>query len=119
MAPHRKLAIQHNVPVKDLPSRISNRLIVVITINKNGIQSRDCACSTEPARSNRFASTENVDGGYPRVAGGSPTDNPISRCAIATRVNESIMRTTSLPICANHCAIRVAVNAARCRINAG
>ena len=49
-----------------------------------------------------------VDGGYPRVAGGSPTDRPISRWAIATRVNESIISTTSRPWARNSSAIRVA-----------
>ena len=36
-----------------------------------------------------------TDGGYPRVAGGSPTDSPTSRCAIAARVTLSIISSTS------------------------
>ena len=46
--------------------------------------------SRAPARSSSRGSIANTDGGYPRVAGGSPADRPTSRCAIAKRVSESI-----------------------------
>ena len=39
----------------------------------------------------------NTLGVYPLVAGGSPATSPICRCALASRVNESISSTTSRP----------------------
>ena len=39
----------------------------------------------------------NTDGVNPRVVGGSPAARPISRCASANRVSESMISSTSLP----------------------
>ena len=50
-----------------------------------------------PARSNNLGISLYTLGGYPLVTGGSPDASPISLCAIEKRVNESIIRSTSLP----------------------
>ena len=50
-----------------------------------------------PVRSRILGSIENTDGTYPLEAGGSPVANPISRCAIAKRVKESISKSTFFP----------------------
>ena len=50
-----------------------------------------------PARSTSFGSKANTEGVKPRVVGGSPAARPISRCASAKRVSESISSSTSLP----------------------
>ena len=44
------------------------------------------------------------------MAGGSPTESPISRCAIAKRVTESIIKLTCLPWSRKYSAIAVATN---------
>ena len=75
--------------------------------------------SARPLRSSSRGSRPNTLGGYPCVAGGSPAASPTSRCAMAKRVTESIMSTTSSPRSRNHSAIRVAVNAALIRTMAG
>ena len=53
------------------------------------------------------------------MAGGSPAERPISRWAIATRVSESIISTTSLPASRKDSAIRVATKAERSRSTGG
>ena len=53
------------------------------------------------------------------MAGGSPIARPTSRCAIAKRVSESIISSTSLPSSRKCSAIVVATNAALMRTSAG
>ena len=48
---------------------------------------------------------EKTDGVYPFVVGGSPTASPISRCAMATRVTESIISMTFKPLSRKYSAI--------------
>ncbi len=53
-----------------------------------------------------------TDGGCPRVVGTSPEESPTSRCALASRVSESISRSTSIPWSRKYSAIVVAVRPA-------
>ena len=62
-----------------------------------------------PARSMRWGSRLNTDGGYPLVVGGSPAARPSSLCAIATRVRLSNSKSTSRPSSRKPSAIAVAV----------
>ena len=64
--------------------------------------------STGPVRSSSFGRRLNTDGVYPFVAGGSPTERPTSRCAMAKRVSESTMRSTSAPWSRKYSATDVA-----------
>ena len=50
-----------------------------------------------PVRSIKRGIWAKTDGGKPCRAGGSPIASPISRCARAKRVDESIMKTTFFP----------------------
>ena len=61
----------------------------------------------------------NTLGVYPRVAGGSPIASPTSRWAIASRVTESIIRSTSAPVSRKCSAMVVATSAALIRTSAG
>ena len=72
-----------------------------------------------PARSTSRGSRANVDGGKPRVVGGSPAARPISRWARANRVSESITNSTFLPASRKYSAIVVAAYAACTRSGAG
>ncbi len=72
-----------------------------------------------PARSRSLGIAAKTDGVYPFVAGGSPTESPISLCAIANRVNESIISKTFLPRSRKYSAIAVATYAPRIRISGG
>jgi len=53
--------------------------------------------STFPARSRSFGRRLKTEGVYPFVVGGSPTDRPISRWAMANRVKESTISRTLRP----------------------
>ena len=72
-----------------------------------------------PARSRSLGSKANTEGGKPRVVGGSPAASPISRCASASRVSESITNSTSRPRSRKYSAIAVAQWAACTRTSAG
>ena len=66
---------------------------------------------THPSRSVSFGRRLKTLGQYPLVVGGSPAARPISRCAWAKRVSESIMNNTSLPWSRKYSATVMAVNA--------
>ena len=72
-----------------------------------------------PARSNTLGSRLKTLGGYPFWPGGSPAARPISRCAIARRVTESITSSTLLPQSRKYSATAIATNPARMRSGAG
>ena len=61
-----------------------------------------------PLLSNNFGSSAYIEGVYPLATGGSPTASPISLCAIAKRVSESIIKSTSFPWSLKYSAIVVA-----------
>ena len=67
--------------------------------------------SDVPALSKSFGNLAKTDGVYPFCAGGSPMASPISLCAIANLVTESIIRITFLPLSLKYSAMAVAVNA--------
>ena len=75
--------------------------------------------AVRPARSSSLGSMPKTEGGNPRVVGGSPAARPISRCASASRVSESITSSTSFPWSRKYSATAVAVKAARTRASAG
>ncbi len=72
-----------------------------------------------PARSNKRGNNANTEGVYPLEAGGSPIARPISRCAMANRVTESMRKVTSIPKSRKCSAIVMAIDAAFKRTKAG
>ena len=66
-----------------------------------------------------FGISAKTEGGYPLTTGGSPTVRPISRCAIAQRVTESIISVTSSTCSRKYSAMAVATQAALIRWRAG
>ena len=72
-----------------------------------------------PARSKTRGSRAKTEGVYPFCAGGSPAANPISRWAMASRVTESITRSTLAPWSRKYSAIASEVKLARTRRGAG
>ncbi len=60
-----------------------------------------------PVRSSKRGSMAKTEGGYPCRAGGSPTARPISRCARANRVVESIINRTLAPFSRKYSAMAV------------
>ena len=85
------------------------------TVNRPVIEPR----GKLPALSKTLGSRENTDGVYPFCAGGSPAARPISRCAIARRVTESMTSSTCAPWSRKYSAMANEVKQALTRSGAG
>ena len=92
-----QFARQNDVAVQNSAHRVANRLVEIVPFHQHREKSGDRALAKLPARSKIFGSKLNTDGVYPFWLGGSPAASPISRCAMASRVTESITSSTSAP----------------------
>ena len=116
----RELAREHDVAVENRARRVGDRLVEVVALDQHGVEAGDAAASRRCRRARAAAAaTRTPTADSPWSSGGSPTARPISRCAIATRVTESIISSTCLPWSRKYSAIAVATSAPRARTQRG
>ncbi len=91
-------ALQHDMAVENTAAGIGDRLVVIVAFDQHGEEAGDAARS-RPGLDRRApggAAIRRRPTGYSlSMAGGSPAERPISRKAMAKRVTESIMQSTS------------------------
>src|ERR1039458_5859197 len=91
-------ALHDDMAVEDAAHGIRHRLVMVVAVHQHAEDAGDGALlGARPARSSKRGSSVNTVGVSPLAVGGSPADSPISPCAMAKRVTESISTSTSLP----------------------
>ena len=112
--------VQYNMAVQNRAQGVGDRVFHIITLDQNSVNpGYGCRCRIYRTFQKVLGSRLNTLGVYPLEVGGSPAASPISLAAMASRVAESIMKSTSLPKSLKNSDIAQARLAPRMRTVAG